>query len=75
MSRTKIYGKLVQFGQGIELMGNKMSVSNREAEIQVYDWGIRLVSKKSKKIIRVYNANIKGIEELRSNAPTEGLDD
>ena len=60
----KCLAKVVQFGYGIEMIGNKMSVTHRDAEIQVFDWGIKMLSKKTKKVIRVYNANIKALEEL-----------
>jgi hypothetical protein len=54
----------VQFALGVEMMGNKMSISSRDAEIEIYDWGVRAISKKSKKVIRIYSANIKGVEEI-----------
>lgn len=49
---------------GLDLMGSKTSLSHKDAEIQMFDWGIRVVSKKTKRIIRVFASNLKGVEEL-----------
>ena len=57
-------GKTVQLYAGLDLIGSKMSISHREADIEVYDWGVRTVSKKTKRVIRIYGTNIKGLEEF-----------
>lgn len=62
--KPKTLAKLVQLGYPIEMIGNKATISSKEAEIRVYDWGIKTISKKTKRVIRIYAANIKALEEI-----------
>lgn len=60
----KVLCKTVQLGLGLELIGSKMSVQSKEAELEVVPMGIKMTSKKSKRVILLPWANIKGCELL-----------
>ena len=47
---------------GLDLMGSKMTISNRDAEIEVTPIGMRIKSKKTKRVILIPYANVKGAE-------------
>ncbi len=62
--KGKTLAKVVQLHSGVDLMGSRTSANSRDSEIQVFDWGVRIISKKSKRVVRIYSANIKGLEEF-----------
>jgi hypothetical protein len=61
---TKPMAKTVQFYKGFDLMGAQASTTYKKADIEIYDWGVKITSKKNKRVIRVYASNIQGLEEL-----------
>lgn len=61
---SKVLAKTVHLHTGLDLVGSKTSFSHRDAEIQCFDWGVKVISKKTKRIIRVWAPNLKGAEEL-----------
>ncbi len=62
VSKSKVMAKVVHLYAGLELIGSKSSVSHREAEIEVTPMGLRIVSKKTKRLILIPWANVKGCE-------------
>ncbi len=62
------YAKVVHIHAGLDLIGSVQSLDYRKGDIEVYDWGVRMVSKKTGRVISIYAANIKGIEEFPSGA-------
>jgi len=61
----KVLAKVVQLYSGLDLIGSVMSVHARNAELEVIHHGIRMVSKKNKRVIVIPWANIKGYEEIQ----------
>lgn len=62
--KPKRLAKTVELHSGSTLMGSKMTINHKEAEIQIFDWGVRTVSKKSKRVLRFYSGNIRAVEEI-----------
>lgn len=62
MAKTKILAKVVQFYAGLDLMGSKMSSNQRDAELEVTPIGVKITSKKTKRLILIPWSNIKGVE-------------
>lgn len=59
---TKVLAKTVHLYAGLDLIGSKSTISSREAEIEVTPIGMRVVSKKTKRVILLPWANVKGAE-------------
>lgn len=62
--KPKTLAKAVHLYAGFDLIGSKSTINSREAQIFVYDWGVKTISKKTGRIIRLYASNIKGLEEM-----------
>jgi len=62
--KPRTLARVVHLYSGLDLIGSKPSISSRDAELQIYDWGVKAISKKTKRIVRIYAANIKGLEEM-----------
>lgn len=58
----KIYAKVVQLGVGLDLIGSKSTVSNRDAILEVISLGVKMISKKTKREVLLPWSNIKGCE-------------
>jgi hypothetical protein len=70
----KCLAKVVHLYAGLDLIGSKTSVSNRDAEIEVTLVGMVMTSRKTKKVILLPWSNIKGAElmpETVKNMPDE----
>jgi len=61
-------GKLVSFHKGIELMGSKSTLTQRESDMDVYPWGLKVTSKKTKRCFVIYSDNIQAVELLTNDA-------
>lgn len=61
---VKVLAKVVHLYAGLDLIGSKTTVSNRDAEIEVTPVGMKMTSKKTKRIILLPWANVKGAELL-----------
>jgi hypothetical protein len=61
---AKVLAKVVHLYTGLDLIGSKTSISSREAEIEILPFGVKIVSKKTKREILIPYANIKGAELL-----------
>jgi hypothetical protein len=67
MADVKELVKSVHLYAGLDLIGSKTTLSHRDAEIElIYGTGIRVTSKKTKRVIIIPFSNIKGIECLTS---------
>ena len=66
----KILGKVVHLYSGVDLMGSKTSIGEREAELNIVPYGVIITSKKSKRVILIPFSNIKGVE-LAPNQDSE----
>lgn len=80
--KKRTLGKVVSLHKGIELIGSKSTISSRDADIFIYDWGVRVVSKKitkfgTKRAVRIYSSNILGVEEIpqTEDSKEDGLDE
>ena len=60
----KILAKTVHLGLGLDLIGSKTSVSNKEAELEITPFGVKMTSKKTGRVILLPFANVKGCELL-----------
>jgi len=58
----KTLAKTIHLYTGVDLMGSKTSVHYKEAEIEVLPIGAKITSKKTKRVIVIPWANIKGAE-------------
>lgn len=67
----KILCKTIQIHAGLDLIGSKMSLSHKTTELEVTAIGVRVFSKKTKRIVIIPWGNIKGAELL----PGSELDD
>lgn len=63
-TKTKVLAKVIQLYTGVDLIGSKQSVNNRDAEMEVTPVGIKMLSKKTKRVILIPWSNIKGAELL-----------
>lgn len=61
---AKILAKVVHLYSGLELIGSKTTVTQKESEIEVTPIGLKLRSKKTKRIILLPWSNVKGVELL-----------
>jgi hypothetical protein len=61
---NKVYARVVHLYAGLDLIGSKTTVSNRDAEIEVTPIGMRMKSKKTKRVILLPWSNVKGAELL-----------
>jgi hypothetical protein len=66
VNSKRTYAKVMHMYAGVELIGSKTSVHQKEAEMELRPdlGGVRLVSKKTKRVILIPFANIKGVELL-----------
>lgn len=62
--KNKVLAKVVHLYAGLDLIGSKSTISQRDAEIEVTPIGMRMISKKTKRIILIPWANVKGAELL-----------
>lgn len=60
----KIMAKVVHLGLGLDLIGSKTSVNNRQADLEVGPMGITMRSKSTNRVVLLPWANIKGCELL-----------
>ncbi len=67
---TKVLAKVVHLYAGLELIGSKSSINNRESEVEVTPIGCKVVSRKTKRIVLIPWSNIKGVELLPEVAET-----
>lgn len=63
-TKPKVLAKVLQLYAGLDLVGSKMSMNNRDAELEVTPIGMKVTSIKTKRIILIPWANIKGVELL-----------
>ena len=61
---SKILAKTTHLYAGLELIGSKTSIHSREAEMEIVPFGIKVTSKKTKRVILLPWANVKGCELL-----------
>lgn len=59
---TKTLAKIVQLYAGLDMIGAKTSVHMRDAELEVIAQGIKMTSKKTKRVVLLPWSNIKGAE-------------
>jgi hypothetical protein len=57
-------GDVVQLGLGLDLIGSKMSVSSKNATLEISDIGIFMTSRKTKERVLLPWANVKGVKLL-----------
>jgi hypothetical protein len=58
----KVLAKIVQLGLGLDLIGSKMSVSNRNAILEVTPLGVKMISRANNRVVLLPWSNIKGVE-------------
>jgi len=57
-------GKVASLHRPFELMGNRSTIQFRDADIEVFPWGARVTSKKTKRSFVIFSDNFQGIEML-----------
>lgn len=72
MAKNKVLAKTVQLYAGLDLIGSKMSVSYKTAELEVTPLGVKMHSKKTKRNVLIPWTNIKGCELMPG---TEALEE
>lgn len=66
-------GKVVHYHQAFELLGSKGTTTHKDAEINVYEWGVHLVSRKTNRELIIWNTNCRGAELLPVVPKTEAV--
>ena len=59
---NKVLSKVVHLYAGVDLIGSKTTINYKEAEIEVTPIGMRVISKKTGRIILIPFSNVKGAE-------------
>ena len=62
VAKPKVLAKVVHLYAGVDLIGSKTSLHHREAEIEVTPIGVKMVSKKTSRVILIPWSNVKGAE-------------
>lgn len=62
VAKPKILLKTVFFYKGVELMGSIGNANYKSADIELTDFGVKLTSKKTKRIVGVGFSNIQAFE-------------
>lgn len=62
--QPKVLAKVVHLYAGLDLIGSKTTIDHKSAEIEVTPIGMKIKSKKTKRIILLPWSNIKGAELL-----------
>lgn len=70
---NKVYAKTIQIHAGLDLIGSKMSLSHKHGDLEVTPIGIKVVSRKTNRIVIIPWGNIKGAEILPGEG--ESIDD
>ena len=60
----KVYGRLALLKQGLDMIGSKTTVSNKDAELEVTSLGLKMKSKKTKRNVLIPWGNLRGVELL-----------
>ncbi len=64
----KLYAQTVHLGLGVDLLGSKTSLSaKRGSTLEITPLGIKARSQKSKRVVLIPWANIKGVELDKEN--------
>lgn len=63
-TKSKALAKVAHLYAGLDLIGSKTSIHSRDAEIEVTPIGLKICSKKTKRVILIPYANVKGCELL-----------
>lgn len=70
-TKIKVLAKSVHLYAGLDLIGSKTTISHKDAEIEVTPIGMRITSKKTKRVILVPYANVKGAELFPASEEVE----
>ena len=63
--------KRAQLETGSDFMGSKGTVNCKESDIDAYDWGLKVTSKKSGRVFLIYGSNLRSTEMLNDSDSEE----
>ena len=60
--------KVAQLETGSDIMGSKGTVHSKDSDIDAYEWGLRVQSKKTGRVFLIYSSNLRGTEMVVDEA-------
>lgn len=61
---NRVFAKVVHLYAGLDLVGSKQTISSRDAELEITPIGVKMVSRKTKRVVLLPWSNVKGCELL-----------